>query len=401
MKKWLNQEGFTLNERKYMADFAEIFKFGNLLLFYYIEAHTDRTVASAFCTALFQRWLEIQINDEIMPIDNRVVIHMPEPTAPPQSPERKIGWELDGADTEAPESLPPSYSSGEPNLPRIYSYPRISLRHPRFHRRISYDSSRRRATYYDRYERRFKEVQTEKVDSATQAAATVDTTTQAEIATTSDARGYDQEFFLPLHIVIKWVSQKIAKYINQVYKITKDVENYEDGQDQLVEQDDKQGDGQGVQRDRPGSQICQQCQELCAHGIETSCKDCLKQWTIMVLGKEGKQQDVGQGAQEDQPFVQICQRCTGICANELGQDCPDCINDLYQWMAINGKGGLIFESYWQGSCLFDCIEDYQYQDCQNCLRRIREIGDHLIYYLGYLAKASKDNNQSLITSNRF
>jgi hypothetical protein len=79
MKKWLNQEGFTPNERKYMADFAEIFKFGNLLLFYYIEAHTDRTVASAFCTALFQRWLEIRITDEIMPSDNRVVIHMPEP----------------------------------------------------------------------------------------------------------------------------------------------------------------------------------------------------------------------------------------------------------------------------------------------------------------------------------
>jgi hypothetical protein len=29
-----------------------------LLLFYYIEAHTDRVVASAFCTALFARWLE-------------------------------------------------------------------------------------------------------------------------------------------------------------------------------------------------------------------------------------------------------------------------------------------------------------------------------------------------------
>lgn len=198
----------------------------------------------------------------------------------------------------------------------------------------------------------------------------------------------------------------------------------EDGQNQLVGQVDEQGDGQGVQGDRPGSQICQQCQELCAHGIEQSCKDCLNQWTIMVLGQEGKQQDVGQGAQEDQPFVQICQRCTGICANELGKDCQDCINDLYQWMEIleelrggqgqehgneepnieqgldhsddgqwhNGghrqfddrrgrfdkQGGLIPMSYWQDSCLFDCIKGYQNQYCQNCLRRIRENGDHLI-----------------------
>jgi hypothetical protein len=31
---------------------------GQLLYFYYIECHTDRVVASAFCTALFGRWLE-------------------------------------------------------------------------------------------------------------------------------------------------------------------------------------------------------------------------------------------------------------------------------------------------------------------------------------------------------
>jgi len=31
---------------------------GQLLYFYFIECHTDRVVASAFCTALFGRWLE-------------------------------------------------------------------------------------------------------------------------------------------------------------------------------------------------------------------------------------------------------------------------------------------------------------------------------------------------------
>lgn len=31
---------------------------GQLLYFYYIEAHTDRVVATAFCTALYARWVE-------------------------------------------------------------------------------------------------------------------------------------------------------------------------------------------------------------------------------------------------------------------------------------------------------------------------------------------------------
>lgn len=82
MKKWLNQDGFAPGERKYMADFAETFKMGNILLFYYIEAHTDRTVASSFCTALFQQWLETRINEEAQPKD-RVIMPIAEPTAPP------------------------------------------------------------------------------------------------------------------------------------------------------------------------------------------------------------------------------------------------------------------------------------------------------------------------------
>uniref|UniRef100_A0A914HMK1 Innexin n=1 Tax=Globodera rostochiensis TaxID=31243 RepID=A0A914HMK1_GLORO len=58
VKKWLNSEGFTDAELDLMRRFAESFKMGQLLYFYYIEAHTDRVVASAFCTALFARWLE-------------------------------------------------------------------------------------------------------------------------------------------------------------------------------------------------------------------------------------------------------------------------------------------------------------------------------------------------------
>uniref|UniRef100_A0A914GRU5 Innexin n=1 Tax=Globodera rostochiensis TaxID=31243 RepID=A0A914GRU5_GLORO len=58
IKKWLNADGFNEAELALMMRFAESFKMGQLLYFYYIEAHTDRVVASAFCTALFARWLE-------------------------------------------------------------------------------------------------------------------------------------------------------------------------------------------------------------------------------------------------------------------------------------------------------------------------------------------------------
>uniref|UniRef100_A0A183CFN7 Innexin n=1 Tax=Globodera pallida TaxID=36090 RepID=A0A183CFN7_GLOPA len=60
INKWLNTDGFTGAELDLMRRFAEGFKMGQLLYFYYIEAHTDRVVASAFCTALFARWLEQQ-----------------------------------------------------------------------------------------------------------------------------------------------------------------------------------------------------------------------------------------------------------------------------------------------------------------------------------------------------
>lgn len=59
LRKWLNNdEDFSPSEQAQMGKFAEGFRTGNLLLFYYIEAHTSRVVASAFCQALFRRWLE-------------------------------------------------------------------------------------------------------------------------------------------------------------------------------------------------------------------------------------------------------------------------------------------------------------------------------------------------------
>jgi hypothetical protein len=60
LQKWLNSDDFSRDEQDLLVQFAKHFKMGNLIMFYYIEAHTDRVVASAFCTALFRRKLETQ-----------------------------------------------------------------------------------------------------------------------------------------------------------------------------------------------------------------------------------------------------------------------------------------------------------------------------------------------------
>ncbi|KAI1700460.1 hypothetical protein Ddc_18072 [Ditylenchus destructor] len=79
-KKWLNPDGFNEAELALMLRFAEGFKMGQLLYFYYIEAHTDRVVASAFCTALFGRWLERkrrQRHSIASPMDNSYMMDGP------------------------------------------------------------------------------------------------------------------------------------------------------------------------------------------------------------------------------------------------------------------------------------------------------------------------------------
>jgi hypothetical protein len=99
MKKWLNNDDFRPDELEFVERFAAQFKMGNLLLFYYIEAHTDRVVASAFAKALFTNWMFKQ--QEAIENSVRVnMLHM-KPTAPPLTPENEkiqqekdsnIGW---------------------------------------------------------------------------------------------------------------------------------------------------------------------------------------------------------------------------------------------------------------------------------------------------------------------
>lgn len=61
MKKWLNNDdNFSDGEKELAKQFTSQFKMGNLLLMYYIEAHTDRVVASAFAMELFKLWMERQ-----------------------------------------------------------------------------------------------------------------------------------------------------------------------------------------------------------------------------------------------------------------------------------------------------------------------------------------------------
>jgi hypothetical protein len=58
IEKWLSRDDFSDEEKVSLETFAAQFKMGNLLLFYYIEAHTDRVVASAFAMALYVNWIE-------------------------------------------------------------------------------------------------------------------------------------------------------------------------------------------------------------------------------------------------------------------------------------------------------------------------------------------------------
>lgn len=66
MKKWLNDDDFPQDADNDLKSFAASFKMGNLLLLYYIEAHTDRVVASAFAKALYEQWMDkLRAPDEI------------------------------------------------------------------------------------------------------------------------------------------------------------------------------------------------------------------------------------------------------------------------------------------------------------------------------------------------
>lgn len=58
MKKWLNQDDFSEKEFEMAPKFAASWKMGSILMFYYIEAHTDRVVASAFAAELFRQWMD-------------------------------------------------------------------------------------------------------------------------------------------------------------------------------------------------------------------------------------------------------------------------------------------------------------------------------------------------------
>lgn len=86
MRKWLNDDDFRPDEYEHLRSFAASFKMGNLLLFYYIEAHTDRVVASAFAKALYEHWMDRMQAQ----VEGSCRVNMPphlRPTAPPLTPD--------------------------------------------------------------------------------------------------------------------------------------------------------------------------------------------------------------------------------------------------------------------------------------------------------------------------
>ena len=73
-----------------MCEFASTFKMGNLLLLYYIEAHTDRVVAGAFCMALFERWLDHRGGGGEVVVEPRAIL--PPDNPKPYGGAGEIGW---------------------------------------------------------------------------------------------------------------------------------------------------------------------------------------------------------------------------------------------------------------------------------------------------------------------
>ncbi|KAH7710832.1 innexin inx-3 [Aphelenchoides avenae] len=113
LNNWMNFEEIPPSDRQAAEAFAATFRMGNLLLFYFIEAHTDRVVASAFCTALFNRWRDQRrLSRSDLPGYIGIPMQNAEPpagglyTPPPKGdgPGRKIGWDLqsDALDAEIP-----------------------------------------------------------------------------------------------------------------------------------------------------------------------------------------------------------------------------------------------------------------------------------------------------------
>jgi len=87
IKKWLSEEDYSQDEIGVNDPFTAQFKMGHLLLFYYIEAHTDRMVASAFVKELSMNFLEKQH----LLMQNSFIIKVMKPTAPSEENAKLMG----------------------------------------------------------------------------------------------------------------------------------------------------------------------------------------------------------------------------------------------------------------------------------------------------------------------
>jgi hypothetical protein len=67
MKKWMHGDNYSTNEQELVKKFAGQLKMGNLLLLYYIEAHTNWVVTRAFADALYKNWMEKQHGEAAAP----------------------------------------------------------------------------------------------------------------------------------------------------------------------------------------------------------------------------------------------------------------------------------------------------------------------------------------------
>lgn len=119
LKKWLLGSGleYHARERQCLERFAEQFKMGTLLLFYYIEAHTDRVVARTFANQIYVEWyMQVQTNA------NSYIPCSPCVTAPntPAVELNEIGWAnyYRQGSRQPPTAPAPPYQTPSPETPK-------------------------------------------------------------------------------------------------------------------------------------------------------------------------------------------------------------------------------------------------------------------------------------------
>uniref|UniRef100_A0A914DI29 Uncharacterized protein n=1 Tax=Acrobeloides nanus TaxID=290746 RepID=A0A914DI29_9BILA len=162
-----------------------------------------------------------------------------------------------------------------------------------------------------------------------------------------------------------------------------------DGEDQPVGQGGEKGNDQEIHGDHLGSQICQQCKEICARGLGQPCQDCLKRCDQGQGGAQDQEHDdheprIGQGLehpdgeqghqghhnQRCQACKISCNFCLTHCQSQGDKNCESChsscssCKEICQVSPNQGQREKRQSDKCQKMCESVCRRD---QGCTQCL----------------------------------